>query len=143
MPTLARPVSWQALATRTAISPRFAIRTLCTNPLLSALRSLVIAPRCGGLRVRSGLPRAGRRPGPGGQIQVPGSGMVPAVAAQLDVNRLPAVPVPQFHTCGPEPLVSPLHQSYQDGEQLGPLVGQPVLHPGALPRLPVGLAFDQ
>jgi predicted dinucleotide-binding enzyme len=69
----------------------------------------------------------------------------PARAAQLDRDRLVAAAVAELHRPAAlvEPLVAPLHQRGQRGEQVGALLGQPVALAGALPGLAVVLALEQ
>src|SRR5215469_7219407 len=84
-------------------------------------------------------------PRPDGELKVVSNGLVPGATAQLRMHGLAALAVPE-HYGWPgrsQPAVAPLHERDQDGEQLGALAGEAVGHPGTLPRLTVGLAFQQ
>ena len=61
------------------------------------------------------------------QVQVAGGGAVSGGAAELDRDGLAAVPVPQADRAAgsAQPLVAPLHQRGQRGEQVSALIGQP------------------
>jgi len=80
-----------------------------------------------------------------GEVEVVGAHVVFGGAAELDVDRLIAVSVPQLDGGAGliQPAVAPLHEPDKGGEQVGSLVGEPVTLPRALAGLAVVLAFEE
>src|SRR5689334_5577345 len=98
-------------------------------------------------RPARGLPNGSRGlNGPArGEVQLARRDVVPGGAAELDGDGLAAAAVPELD--GPaavvEPLVAPLHERGERGEEVGALLGEAIALPCALAGLAVVLALEQ